>query len=64
MPAHLRHWIDGDPTDLTNLALLCAYHHHLFHEQHWQLAPDPDGGWTAQAPDGRTFRRRRRRTSA
>ncbi|MBS1692747.1 MAG: HNH endonuclease [Actinobacteria bacterium] len=28
---HLRHWEDGGPTDLSNLVLLCPYHHRLHH---------------------------------
>jgi Domain of unknown function (DUF222)/HNH endonuclease len=26
---HLRHWEDGGPTELTNLVLVCPYHHRL-----------------------------------
>lgn len=29
---HITHWIHGGRTDLDNLALLCAAHHHLLHE--------------------------------
>ena len=28
---HLTHWEDGGPTELTNLILLCPYHHRLHH---------------------------------
>jgi hypothetical protein len=28
---HIRHWEDGGPTELWNLALLCPYHHRLHH---------------------------------
>jgi hypothetical protein len=28
---HIRHWEDGGPTELANLALLCPYHHRLHH---------------------------------
>lgn len=28
---HLRHWIDGGPTNLDNAALLCARHHTIVH---------------------------------
>ena len=28
---HIRHWEDGGPTDLANLALLCPYHHRMHH---------------------------------
>ena len=30
---HLRHWIDGGPTSLPNLALLCGYHHSWVHQR-------------------------------
>ena len=29
---HIRHWEDGGPTDLSNLVLLCPYHHRLHHK--------------------------------
>jgi hypothetical protein len=29
---HLVHWLDGGPTDLANLALLCRAHHRAVHE--------------------------------
>ena len=29
---HVEHWIDGGPTDLANLVLLCWHHHHALHE--------------------------------
>ncbi|OBH62930.1 hypothetical protein A5685_22610 [Mycobacterium colombiense] len=28
---HLRHWEDGGPTELSNLVLLCPYHHRAHH---------------------------------
>lgn len=28
---HLRHWVDGGLTDLTNAALLCGRHHTIVH---------------------------------
>jgi hypothetical protein len=44
---HLWHWIDGGPTDLWNLALVCRAHHRAVHEGGWQLARGPDGRFTA-----------------
>jgi hypothetical protein len=44
---HLWHWVDGGPTDLVNLALLCRAHHRAVHEGGWRLARGPDGGFTA-----------------
>ena len=29
---HVRHWVDGGPTALLNLALLCAHHHTWVHQ--------------------------------
>jgi hypothetical protein len=47
---HLRHWLDGGPTDLDNLALLCRAHHRAIHEGGWQLTRGPDGRFTATPP--------------
>jgi Domain of unknown function (DUF222) len=52
---HLWHWIDGGPTDLWNLALVCRAHHRQVHEGGWHLARSPDGRFTAAA--GRRTRR-------
>jgi len=55
---HLWHWIDGDPTNLANLALLCRAHHRTVHEEGWQLTRGPDGRFSA------TPGRRRQGTAA
>lgn len=34
---HVRHWLDGGPTELGNLALLCRHHHQLIHHEHWSV---------------------------
>lgn len=44
------HWADGGTTDLDNLALLCARHHHTVHDQHWTLRRQPDGRYGARPP--------------
>jgi hypothetical protein len=36
---HAEHWADGGDTCQDNLALLCWFHHHVMHEQHWSLEP-------------------------
>ncbi len=38
---HLVHWADGGTTDLENLVLFCSRHHHLVHEEHWQICGRP-----------------------
>jgi hypothetical protein len=50
---HLRHWEDGGPTDLGNLACVCRYHHHLAHEGGWTVEGDPATNLTWTRPDGR-----------
>ena len=40
---HIDHWIDGGPTDLDNLTLLCSRHHHLLHEGGWLVRSDRSG---------------------
>jgi 5-methylcytosine-specific restriction endonuclease McrA len=50
---HLRHWAQGGPTTLSNLALLCRRHHRAVHEQGYHVARGPDGALRFQRPDGR-----------
>jgi Domain of unknown function (DUF222)/HNH endonuclease len=50
---HLVSWLDGGPTDLANLALLCRAHHRDVHEGGWQLTRGPDGRFTATPPQRR-----------
>jgi hypothetical protein len=63
---HLRFWFPDGPTDLPNLALVCAFHHWLIHDRHWQLEripagpAAPTGGWQATSPTGLTLRRHRK----
>jgi Domain of unknown function (DUF222)/HNH endonuclease len=47
---HIQHWLDGGPTDLDNLVLLCRAHHRAVHEGGWQLQRQPDGRLTATPP--------------
>ena len=43
----MREWINGGPTNLNNLTLLCAYHHHNFLARGWtcQIIFDPIPEW-------------------
>jgi 5-methylcytosine-specific restriction endonuclease McrA len=50
---HLRHWAQGGPTTLSNLALLCRRHHRAVHEEGYQVARGPDGELRFRRPDGR-----------
>jgi 5-methylcytosine-specific restriction endonuclease McrA len=50
---HLRHWAQGGPTTLSNLALLCRRHHRAVHEEGYGVERRPDGTLHFQRPDGR-----------
>jgi hypothetical protein len=50
---HVRHWAQGGPTTLSNLALLCRRHHRAVHEEGYQVEGRGDDGLTFRRPDGR-----------
>jgi hypothetical protein len=50
---HLRHWIDGGPTVLSNLITLCAAHHSRMHELGWKMSGDANAVVTFTSPHGR-----------
>lgn len=50
---HLRHWAQGGPTTLSNLALLCRRHHRAVHEEGYQVERRSDDGLSFRRPDGR-----------
>jgi len=50
---HVRHWAQGGPTTLSNLALLCRHHHRAVHEEAYQIECGPDGALRFRRPDGR-----------
>jgi 5-methylcytosine-specific restriction endonuclease McrA len=50
---HLRHWAQGGPTTLSNLALLCRRHHRAVHEEGYQVERQPDGALQFRRPDGK-----------
>src|SRR5437867_4375448 len=49
---HIRHWAQGGPTTLSNLALLCRRHHRVVHEEGYQVDRQPDGELRFRRPDG------------
>ena len=51
---HLRHWIDGGPTTLSNLITLCAAHHSRVHELGWKMSGDANELVTFTSPHGRS----------
>jgi hypothetical protein len=50
---HVRHWAQGGPTTLSNLALLCRRHHRAVHEEGFRVVRGLDGCLEFQRPDGR-----------
>lgn len=48
---HVVHWLDGGPTDVSNLVLLCHRHHHAVHQGGYQVELTTTGArWLR--PDG------------
>jgi Domain of unknown function (DUF222)/HNH endonuclease len=52
---HIRHWAQGGPTTLSNLALLCRRHHRAVHEEGYQVERQPGGELQFRRPDGRVL---------
>jgi hypothetical protein len=51
---HLVHWVDGGPTSIDNMALLCRAHHTVIHATAWQIRLSPvDGLPEFKPPPGR-----------
>lgn len=51
---HLIHWVDGGPTAIWNLILLCGYHHTF---AHWPAARTEDANQASKPPQQRGERR-------
>jgi 5-methylcytosine-specific restriction endonuclease McrA len=49
---HIRHWAQGGPTTLSNLAMLCRRHHRAVHEEGYQVERLPDGELQFRQPNG------------
>jgi hypothetical protein len=52
---HVRHWAQGGPTTLSNLALLCCRHHRAVHEEGYQCERQSDGALRFRRPDGQVL---------
>jgi hypothetical protein len=53
---HIDHWMDGGPTSLDNLVLLCRRHHRVVHEGGYTLRWRPDRTIAFFYPDGAELR--------
>jgi len=49
---HIQHFSKGGPTCLSNLVVACTRHHHLWHDQGWELKLSPDNTLTLISPWG------------
>ena len=49
---HVRHWSQGGPTTVSNLALLCRRHHRAVHEEGYGVERGSDGALRFVRPDG------------
>ncbi len=49
---HITPWSRQGPTDQANGAPFCSRHHHVVHDQHWDIRQDPDGTLWLRPPDG------------
>jgi 5-methylcytosine-specific restriction endonuclease McrA len=49
---HIRHWAQGGPTTLSNLAMLCRRHHRAVHEEGYEVRRLADGRLQFRTPHG------------
>ena len=49
---HVVHWADGGETQLSNLVLVCKFHHRAVHEEGFQAVADGAGGFQFLRPNG------------
>ncbi len=58
---HVIWWDDDGPTDITNLALLCRYHHGVTHRSGWTMTATTGQRFTWTTPLGQTLHSQRHR---
>ncbi len=52
---HVKHWINGGETKLSNLVTLCRFHHRLVHEGQVVVQTLDDGAFRFVKPSGESF---------
>ena len=52
---HIRHWADGGETKLSNLVMLCRFHHRQVHEGRVEVCMLDDGALRFTGPDGKVL---------
>ncbi len=58
---HVIWWNDDGPTDMSNLALLCRYHHGVTHRRGWTMTATGDEWFSWTTPSGDTLHSQRHR---
>ncbi len=58
---HVIWWDDDGPTDISNLALLCRYHHGVTHRHGWTMTATGDEWFSWTTPSGDTLHSQRHR---
>ena len=53
--ADLDEWQAGGKTDLPNMGLLCAYHHHLIHSKLWSVSGNANEELRFTGPEGQVL---------
>jgi hypothetical protein len=59
---HIVHWMDGGPTNLDNLVLLCSRCHHKVHDDGYEVTKSPAGKYSLRPPPGSVKKRLAQRT--
>jgi Domain of unknown function (DUF222)/HNH endonuclease len=49
---HIQHWVDGGPTSLGNMILLCGHHHRLIHAGPWTIRRTAPSEFVIEPPPG------------
>ncbi|HUG04509.1 MAG TPA: HNH endonuclease signature motif containing protein [Steroidobacteraceae bacterium] len=52
---HVKHWVHGGETKLSNLVTLCRFHHRQVHEGKVEVQILDDGAFRFVRPDGQSF---------
>jgi hypothetical protein len=47
---HIQHWVDGGPTSVDNMLLLCGHHHRLVHSGPWTITQPVSGDFRFDPP--------------
>ena len=58
---HIKHWVDGGETKLSNLVQLCRTHHRLVHEGGFRVSRSDEGQFVFTRPGGRVMDGAKRR---